>query len=149
MSQFLYALSLKQPWAALVIHGVKTIEIRRWTTRHRGLILIHASKQCDERPEGWALLPAEAQVTATLHGGLIGSADLVESIAYRTQETFNADQARHCNHPDWFRPPVMYGFVLGRPRSLPFRRLPGQVRLFHVEVCAKEWARLQDGKGKG
>ena len=38
------AISLLQPWAALVVMGVKKIETRNWATKHRGTILIHASQ---------------------------------------------------------------------------------------------------------
>ncbi len=37
-------LSLLQPWASLVVMGLKTIETRSWTTHYRGPLLIHASK---------------------------------------------------------------------------------------------------------
>ncbi|RYZ30881.1 MAG: ASCH domain-containing protein [Chitinophagaceae bacterium] len=37
------ALSLLQPWASLVVMGLKTIETRSWQTAHRGSLLIHAS----------------------------------------------------------------------------------------------------------
>jgi activating signal cointegrator 1 len=37
------AISLLQPWATLVVMGVKTIETRSWQTPHRGELLIHAS----------------------------------------------------------------------------------------------------------
>ena len=37
------ALSLLQPWASLVVMGLKTIETRSWRTAHRGALLIHAS----------------------------------------------------------------------------------------------------------
>lgn len=40
----MYALSLLQPWASLVVMGAKTIETRSWSTRHRGPLLIHASQ---------------------------------------------------------------------------------------------------------
>ena len=36
-------LSLLQPWASLVVMGLKTIETRSWQTAHRGELLIHAS----------------------------------------------------------------------------------------------------------
>jgi len=39
------AISLKQPWASWIAQGRKTIETRRWYTRHRGPLLICASKQ--------------------------------------------------------------------------------------------------------
>jgi hypothetical protein len=36
-------LSLLQPWATLLIMGVKKIETRSWCSRYRGELLIHAS----------------------------------------------------------------------------------------------------------
>ena len=36
-------LSLLQPWASLVVMGLKKIETRSWQTAHRGTLLIHAS----------------------------------------------------------------------------------------------------------
>ena len=60
----LYALSLKQPWAALLVHGRKTIEVRRWATKRRGPVLIHAARVPDPRPEAWAQLPPELREAA-------------------------------------------------------------------------------------
>ena len=37
-------LSLLQPWATLVVMGVKKIETRSWSTNYRGPLLIHASQ---------------------------------------------------------------------------------------------------------
>jgi len=37
------ALSLRQPWAWLVVNGYKEIENRSRRTNHRGALLIHAS----------------------------------------------------------------------------------------------------------
>lgn len=42
------ALTIHQPWASLIAAGVKTIETRSWSTRHRGPLAIHAGKA---RPE--------------------------------------------------------------------------------------------------
>jgi hypothetical protein len=36
-------LSLLQPWATLVVISAKKIETRKWQTKHRGELLIHAS----------------------------------------------------------------------------------------------------------
>src|SRR3989344_3108725 len=41
------ALSLKQPFAELILQGKKVIELRKWNTRFRGEFLIHASKVSD------------------------------------------------------------------------------------------------------
>lgn len=36
------ALTIKQPWASLIIEGYKKYEFRSWKTNYRGKILIHA-----------------------------------------------------------------------------------------------------------
>lgn len=36
-------LSIKQPWASLIAHGIKDVENRSWRTKFRGRIYIHAS----------------------------------------------------------------------------------------------------------
>lgn len=36
-------LSIKQPWASLIAHGIKDIENRSWRTHYRGKIYIHAT----------------------------------------------------------------------------------------------------------
>lgn len=38
------ALTVKQPWASLIAHGIKDIENRTWKTSFRGRVLIHAGK---------------------------------------------------------------------------------------------------------
>lgn len=36
------ALTIKQPWADLIIGGSKRVENRSWRTKHRGMIAVHA-----------------------------------------------------------------------------------------------------------
>lgn len=49
------ALTLQQPWAALVAQGHKTIETRSWKTNYRGPLAIHAGKvKADVFKTGWA-----------------------------------------------------------------------------------------------
>jgi len=38
------AISIKQPFASMIANGEKTLETRTWNTKHRGEILIVASK---------------------------------------------------------------------------------------------------------
>ena len=128
-----YALSLKQPWAALLVHGLKTIEVRRWPSARRGRILIHAARVPDERPEAWAHVPAELQEAARLVGGIVGAGDLVGCLAYRTQHAFLADRGRHLNDPAWFQLPVLYGMVFENLTPLSFRPYPGWMRFFPVQ----------------
>lgn len=127
-----YALTLKQPWAALLATGRKTIEVRRWPTARRGRILIHAARVPDPRPECWALVPPELESVAKLNGGILGAGDLTGCQAYRTLEAFTADQPRHLNRPEWFEQPVLYGFTFANLELLPFRAYPGWMRFFEV-----------------
>jgi len=128
-----YALSLKQPWAALLVHGRKSIEVRNWPTPRRGRVLIHAARIPDPRPQAWAHIdPPELKAVAELAGGIIGAADLTGCVDYRSQAAFAADQTKHLNDPTWFKPPVLYGFTFAAMEVLPFRRLPGWMRFFPV-----------------
>lgn len=43
----LCALSIQQPWIDLIIKGAKTLEIRDWPAKRRGLIALHASRTID------------------------------------------------------------------------------------------------------
>ncbi len=47
MSRVVNILSVRQPWAYLLAAGIKDVENRSWTTRYRGELFIHASKQFD------------------------------------------------------------------------------------------------------
>jgi hypothetical protein len=41
------ALSIRQPWAWLIVTGYKDIENRSWRTNYRGPLLIHAGRAID------------------------------------------------------------------------------------------------------
>jgi hypothetical protein len=127
-----YALSLKQPWAALLAAGKKTIEVRRWPTARRGRVLIHAARVPDERPEAWQHVPPELAGAARLLGGILGAGDLFACVAYRTPAAFLADQERHLNDPSWFEA-RLYGFQFRALTVLPFRKYPGWMRFFEVK----------------
>ncbi len=86
------ALSLRQPWAAAVLHVGKNIENRRWPTKFRGEFLIHAAKAMTKLEHSAALDFCEAalwpepsyEVDAVLakdrlvFGAIVGRARLVE-----------------------------------------------------------------------
>jgi hypothetical protein len=133
MAAVTYALSLKQPWAALLAHARKSIEVRRWATARRGRVLIHAARVPDARPEAWALVPEELKEAAMQVGGILGAGELIACRTYRTAEAFMADRARHLNDPSWFHPAGLYGFVFTNLTVLPFRPYPGWMRFFPVE----------------
>ena len=41
-------LTIKQPWATLIMQGNKRFEFRSWQTKYRGELLIHAGKEIDK-----------------------------------------------------------------------------------------------------
>lgn len=114
----LRALSVRQPWAWLIVNGYKDVENRNWKTRHRGPLLIHAGASRVRLREGetWVQerfgirLPAEYDF-----GGIIGIVDLLDC----------------CEHTDspWHEPELI-GWRLGKPRRLPFRPVTGALSLF-------------------
>jgi hypothetical protein len=127
------ALSLKQPWATLLAHGRKTIEVRRWRTRFRGTLLIHAAQISDERPQAWAHVPPELHEAAQQRGGIVGVGRLDSCKVYRGLAGFVADQASHLNDPSWFEP-GLFGLCFTELRAIPFREVPGYMRIFKVEL---------------
>lgn len=42
-------ITIKQPWATLILEGYKKYEFRTWKTKYRGDILIHAGKGIDKK----------------------------------------------------------------------------------------------------
>ena len=130
-----HALSLKQPWAALLSAGVKGVEVRTWGTRRRGPLLVHASKVPDERPEGWAWLTTTTpalRAAAELRGGVVGVAELTDCVKYATADAFLADRGRHLNAPEWFRDGGLFGLVFCRAKVVPFHPVPGNTFFFPV-----------------
>lgn len=46
---YMKTLTIKQPFATLIIEGLKEYEFRTWKTNYRGEILIHAGKGVDKK----------------------------------------------------------------------------------------------------
>ncbi|MGE4298928.1 MAG: ASCH domain-containing protein [Desulfovibrionaceae bacterium] len=81
-------LSVWQPWAFLIATGLKDCENRSWPTKHRGLLLIHASKAqpfdeleatriaLEAGVELAALRKALENTDAMRTGGIVGMVDL-------------------------------------------------------------------------
>ena len=130
------ALSIRQPWAWLILNAGKDIENRTWQTKLRGRVLIHAAKGCT-KPEYydavfWARAALGQPTTGRLdlgiprpetidRGGIVGSVEIVDCV------TSSAST--------WWMGPV--GFVLRDPRPLPFLPYKGRLSFFDVpEITA-------------
>lgn len=62
------AISIKQPWASLIVHGIKDIENRTWRCPRKYIgqrVLIHAAKTSVK--EGWEALTREQFEKVILH----------------------------------------------------------------------------------
>ena len=138
MTSPVYALSLRQPWAALLATGLKTVEVRHWPTACRGHVLIHAARRGDPRPQPWTRVTAAIRALAELRGGIIGEGDLVGCLSYDDAERFAGDRDRHLNDPSWFEPPILYGFSFRSLRVVAFRALAGNTRFFRVPDLERE-----------
>ena len=77
------ALTIKQPWASLIINGHKQYEIRSWKTSYRGKILIHAGTGTDTQ----FLDPFDDYNLEYVNAVIIGQADLIDCILI--DEDFN------------------------------------------------------------
>jgi hypothetical protein len=127
------AISIKQPWAALIVAGIKTIEVRTWSARRVGPVLIHAGKTADDRPEGWSHVATPAlEEAAKLRGGFVGLAEVAGCREYASAEAFAADWGQHLNPRGWFAPPRLHGFLLRDVRPVTFYPYPGQTFFFRV-----------------
>lgn len=67
-------LSVRQPWAQLLINGAKTIETRTWKTSYRGRLGIHAGLQTDHLGPWYKF----AHDVVLPLGALVGSVELVD-----------------------------------------------------------------------
>jgi hypothetical protein len=84
-------LSLKQPYAELLVSGKKTIELRNWNTSFRGKFLIHASKNVDkERSESLGI-----DHNVLTYGAIIGSAILYDVKQYKNKSELEMDRTKH------------------------------------------------------
>ena len=72
------ALSIKQPWAALIINGLKPCENRIWATNVRGRIAVHAGKNVDTWAMEYFAEDIEELPPHTLEtGALVGTVEIV------------------------------------------------------------------------
>jgi ASCH domain len=112
------ALSVRQPWAWLIVNGVKDIENRSRRTHHRGPLLIHASLSLDGFSENIKLVERRLGISVPSEldrGGIVGVVDVIDCVESHKSKWFEKGS---------------YGWVLSNPRRLKFRPCKGAVGLF-------------------
>ncbi len=120
------ALSIRQPWAWLIVHGSKDIENRSWHTKFRGRFLVHASQGMTQREyadacnfchrKGLGQPPRYDVLKKYWCGRIIGSVDLIDSADSSTSPWYMGEKA----------------FVLRDPRPLPLTPIKGRLNFFEV-----------------
>lgn len=124
MTDGMKALSIRQPWAWLILNAGKDIENRVWSTRFRGRVLVHAAKgmtwgeynttMCKLRRLGGKMIEIP-NFDELERGGIVGSVEIVDCV-------------QHSDSP-WFCGP--WGFVLRNPEPSGFVPMRGQLGFFN------------------
>lgn len=117
------AISIRQPWAWLIVNGHKDIENRSWDTNYRGQVLIHASSKPVSPEDYLAALNIARPLGIELpgrkdfdYGGIVGYATITGTV-------------RESESP-WFFGPV--GFQLHGSKLLPFLQMKGRLSFFET-----------------
>lgn len=121
-------LSIRQPWAWLIVNGHKNIENRSWLTHYRGPVLIHAGIRTENylevRDHVRFLIPidihegvlSQMPERRELHtGGIVGIATITDCVMESDSPWFGG----------------RYGYVLQDARPLPFVPMKGQLGIFN------------------
>jgi hypothetical protein len=106
-------LSLRQPYAELLVSGKKTIELRKWNTKFRGKFLIHASKNVNK--ERCKFLGIDH--TKLCIGMIIGRAILYDIKKYDNKTHLMRDKNSHYADANIFDS-YMYGFMIKNAQRL-------------------------------
>lgn len=74
----LIALGIRQPWAELILRGIKSIEVRSLATSVRGPIYIYASKAvANSEPARAAANRHQLDVDSLPRGALVGTVEVI------------------------------------------------------------------------
>jgi hypothetical protein len=137
------ALSLRQPWAWVVLHLGKNLENRDWNTSTRGDFLIHASKGMSKQEYydciefctsvlGPTVLSRFPVMDALPRGGIVGAARLVDVIRPCKHCVYDGDHGvivKSCGANHGWHMPWKYAFKLENirpaPKFVPCRGMPG------------------------
>jgi hypothetical protein len=114
------ALSIKQPFAWLIVNGYKPVENRTWSTQFRGEFLVHAGLKFDRDAYDWVretfpkiAMPEKAEFE---RGGIVGKVTLTKVVSKMNSKWFGGD----------------VGFALSNPKRMRFIPLKGMLGFFEV-----------------
>lgn len=139
-------ITIKQPWASLIVEGVKDIENRKWPTKFRGRVLIHAAAypvKCIPSNLLNSLQYAQvftANKLAALNGpngAIIGSVEIVDCVINHpsvwAEKSFDA-------YVEGLKEPIksvkVYNWVLAKPVKFdkPIENVKGCLNFWEYEL---------------
>src|SRR3989344_7485139 len=118
------ALSIKQPFAELILQGRKKIELRKWNTKFRGKFFIHAPKISDKKAM------QEFNFKELPCGFIVGKAELIDVKKYKNEEEHKKDKELHLASSYWCN----FGFVLKNPERIKGISCKGKLGFFEVNL---------------
>ncbi len=143
------ALSIKQPWASLIAHGIKDIENRTWATKYRGTIYIHVSGkkqfniQLTDDQTKLAIPALKTAFDGTMpFGAIIGTVDIVDCVI--NHGSIWAERTPSCSphypnglpaHMGKGREDAIYNWVLANPVLFdePILNVKGKLSLWEFD----------------
>jgi hypothetical protein len=133
------ALGVQQPWAELILRGIKTLEIRSQPTRQRGTIWLYASKRPSPLPAAFAVAAGHRiDVAALPFGILVGTVKLVGCRPCESR-----DHKAACIPPELVT--RQFAWELAEPTRLA---VPLAVRFLPYGVWFYPFKRRTDGRGR-
>jgi len=118
------ALTIRQPWAELILRGRKPYELRSWKTKYRGPLVIQAAMGVDSEDAKSLGLNPETLTT----GSFVGAAILSD---VRPYTEVDAKLLRNRRAGGSWRP-NLFAWVLKKPRRFAPVKAKGQLGLFKV-----------------
>lgn len=125
-------ISVRQPWARLIVNGLKPIENRDRICNYRGTLYIHASKTYDKTANFRKILImiddidiyntfVDSEIEDCEMGGIVGKVQMVDCVSKSDSPWFSGK----------------YGYVFTDPQVLPFRPIRGYPGLFEINSAGR------------
>lgn len=132
-------LSIRQPWAQLVVSGKKDIENRSRRTHYRGRFLVHAPMKFDDRGIPQCLTPPQVLNIPDLDDwinegfllrAIIGSVEIIDCVR---------------DHPSVWAEPDVWNWVLANPVMFdePICGIPGKLGFWEYNITP-DWKAKSD-----
>ena len=111
------ALSIRQPWAWLVVNGFKDIENRTWSTGFRGRIYVHAGQRmvADDYPEQREYI-SRAGIVIPFNlgrGAIVGEVTITGCVSSSDSPWFCGPYGFTLEEPVAYEDPISYRGQLG------------------------------------